>query len=227
MPLNFGTGFFSGLGGAAEDLFSSKGATAEAKAYTTASGYSTKNAALAEQSAALQSLQAQREILKTIGGQQADVAGAGFQASGSALDLLKSSTAEGEITKQLIRTQGQINKTGYQAEATAYTGQATAAKAAGNGKKASMVGNLIGAGLALFGLSDRRLKEDVSFVRRRSDGLAIYRFRYLGLPELWEGVMADEVEDLYPNAVDRFGEEEYMRVDYEMIGERCILVQEA
>lgn len=72
-------------------------------------------------------------------------------------------------------------------------------------------GFLAGAG-ALF--SDRILKEDIKFVRREGDH-NIYEFKYKGQDELYEGVMADEVLKINPEAViERDG---YFAVDYEKI----------
>lgn len=49
--------------------------------------------------------------------------------------------------------------------------------------------------------SDRRLKEDVVKVGEMSDGLGLYRFRYLGGVKRFVGVMADEVARLRPWAL--------------------------
>lgn len=75
------------------------------------------------------------------------------------------------------------------------------------GSIASTVGGLA----SIF--SDRRLKSDIELIRRETDGLGIYRFRYTGEAERHTGVMADEVEKLRPWArgPDRFG---YATVDY-------------
>lgn len=225
MALNFNEGFFGGVGGAVSDLFGAKGDKLQAQAYVRARDFSKQAAGLATTSAAIQELQTSRNIYKVIGSQQAAVAGAGLAKSGSALDLLRSSTMEGELEKQLIRTQGEIEKQGYLAEASAYQGQADAAKAAGKAKKASAVGNIISAGLALFGLSDRRLKENIQLLRTRADGINVYTFNYVGTSEVWEGVLAQEVQAVYPKAVSEV--EGWLRVDYDAIGEVCRLVKEA
>jgi hypothetical protein len=65
--------------------------------------------------------------------------------------------------------------------------------------------------------SDMRLKEDITNIGMTPQGLALYRFRYKGLPEVWEGVMAQDVAILHPDAIIMrpFG---YMAVDYAKLG---------
>jgi len=65
--------------------------------------------------------------------------------------------------------------------------------------------------------SDIRLKEDIQQVGTTVHGLALYRFRYRGQPEIYEGVMAHEARRVMPDAVRR-GEDGYLRVDYTRLG---------
>jgi hypothetical protein len=61
-------------------------------------------------------------------------------------------------------------------------------------------------------ISDRRLKTDIAHVGTRSDGLKVYRFRYVwGGPE-YVGLMAQEVQPLYPDAVTQ--RDGYLTVNY-------------
>ena len=53
--------------------------------------------------------------------------------------------------------------------------------------------------------SDRRLKEDIRRVGTTRFGLPLYRFRYKGMPQVYEGVMAQDVEPLAPGAVQNLG----------------------
>lgn len=219
MALNFNEDFFSGVGGAVSSLFGAKGDKAQASSYTKAAAYSRQNAKTAAVATNLKGLQTDREIFKVLGGQRADVAGAGLAASGSALDILRSSMQEGEMQKQMIRTQGQIEQTAYKAEADAYTGQAEAAKMAGKAKKTSALGSIVSAGMALFGLSDRRLKKNIVEINiDRATGLKLYRFEYIGLPGVFEGFMADEVKDAYPEAVSVIPGTDILYVDYGQLG---------
>jgi hypothetical protein len=61
-------------------------------------------------------------------------------------------------------------------------------------------------------VSDRRLKTDITRLSTRSDGLGVYQFRYVWGGPLHIGLMAQEVQPLYPDAVlQRDG---YLMVDY-------------
>ena len=52
-------------------------------------------------------------------------------------------------------------------------------------------------------VSDIRLKRDVALIGRRSDGLGLYRYRYLWSDTVYVGVMAQEVALLHPDAIVR------------------------
>jgi hypothetical protein len=49
--------------------------------------------------------------------------------------------------------------------------------------------------------SDLRLKEDVRCVGTTVFGLPLYHFKYLGKPETYEGLIAQDVLQLMPSAV--------------------------
>jgi outer membrane immunogenic protein len=66
--------------------------------------------------------------------------------------------------------------------------------------------------------SDVRLKRNVTLIARRSDGLGIYRFRYLWSEDVYIGVMAQEVALLHPDAVVRDDLTGYMAVNYTRLG---------
>ena len=65
-------------------------------------------------------------------------------------------------------------------------------------------------GLSLF--SDRRLKEDVRRIGTADNGLPIFTFRYRGSPTVHMGVMAQDVQDIAPEAVTERGG--YLTVDH-------------
>lgn len=67
--------------------------------------------------------------------------------------------------------------------------------------------------LGLFGLSDRRLKENIKHVNTLADGLKVYTYNFIGRKLKQLGLMADEVLAIYPNAVMR-GDDGYLRVNY-------------
>lgn len=84
------------------------------------------------------------------------------------------------------------------------------------------IGSLMGGAAAMYSsgmFSDRRLKENIEQVGvDERTGLKLYEFNYIGLDDRrYRGVMADEVEPLFPDAVayDDLG---FASVDYGQIG---------
>jgi len=65
--------------------------------------------------------------------------------------------------------------------------------------------------------SDSRLKTDIRRVGTASHDLPLYAFRYVGETGLYEGVMAQDVLGVMPEAVS-IAEDGYYRVDYELLG---------
>lgn len=85
------------------------------------------------------------------------------------------------------------------------TGTTTSKEKGGGGGAAGAVTAGIGLATKLFGLSDERLKEDIEQVGETFDGQPIYRYRFKGSPKTEIGLMAQEVEDVHPEAVGNFG----------------------
>lgn len=81
----------------------------------------------------------------------------------------------------------------------------------------SLFGTIVGAlatGASAF--SDRRLKRDIERVGELIAGVGIYAYRYLWSQERHVGVMADEVQHVYPDAIGTaFG---FNTVDYSKLG---------
>jgi hypothetical protein len=68
----------------------------------------------------------------------------------------------------------------------------------------AMLGGIAGIGSAAASgwmLSDERVKEDIKKVGKLDSGLNIYKYRYKGHPLQQLGVMAQEVEQIQPEAV--------------------------
>jgi hypothetical protein len=61
------------------------------------------------------------------------------------------------------------------------------------------------------------LKHDVVLLGRLDNGLGYYRFSYLGSHKAYVGVIAQEVENVMPEAVTR-GNDGFLRVHYEKLG---------
>src|SRR5262249_31926183 len=66
-------------------------------------------------------------------------------------------------------------------------------------------------------VSDIRLKRDIVKLSRLSNGIHLYRYRYLWSDTQYVGVMAQEVSTTVPAAVMR-GADGYLRVDYDRLG---------
>ena len=73
----------------------------------------------------------------------------------------------------------------------------------------SMFGQVAGAGLAAYQLSDIRMKEDIKLVGKSPMGINIYNFKYLDDNKTYQGVMAHQVPQA--SSVNADG---YLMVDY-------------
>lgn len=203
---------FDLIGGAVSDLFEAKGQRIAAKGYDRAAALTEQSADLARVASNIRLRQTSREAYRIIGGQQSDVAAAGFAASGSALDLLRSSQSEAALELGLVQTQGAIDVLDYTATAEGYRTQASQARSSSKG---SVFGAIL-KGVAAVGaiaFSDRRLKRDITRIGTADNGLPIYRFHYIWDDRWMIGFMADEVQGRFPDAVYEIGG--YLAVDYE------------
>ena len=143
----FGSSTFSNLGGAVSDLFAASGHRAKAAGdifeqqnYNLAGKLADQNEKFTEQSTAIKQAQIDRSNSQTIGGQEADIAGAGFAASGSALDLLRDSASQGALTKAVAGEQGLITEAGYKEQGDSYRNLASAAGIAANAENNAAFG---------------------------------------------------------------------------------------
>jgi hypothetical protein len=160
----FGNATFSDIGTAVSDIFAAqgdelkaKGAAFEQQSYVEAAALAKQNEAFTEMSTAIKQSQADRNLYQALGTTRADVAGAGFAASGSALDILRESASQGAMTKAVLGEQGLITEAGYQEQAQSYTDMANAAGVAIQADKLAATGAYWGAGIsmaaALFSLA--------------------------------------------------------------------------
>ncbi|MGJ5047230.1 DUF3300 domain-containing protein [Bradyrhizobium oligotrophicum] len=69
--------------------------------------------------------------------------------------------------------------------------------------------------------SDIALKHDIVLLGHLANGLGYYRFSYIGSHKAYVGVIAQEVQNVMPEAVTR-GSDGYLRVYYEKIGLKLI-----
>lgn len=143
-----GAGTVSSIGGAVSDLFAAdahrtkaQGLRIEAGNYDRSSEFSEENAKFTETSTAIKQSQLDRDLYKTIGGQQADVAGAGFASSGSAIDLMRDSASQGALVKAVGEQQGLITEEGYKVQAQNYTAMGQASRMAADAEDEAATGS--------------------------------------------------------------------------------------
>ena len=148
----FGADTINAGGNAVSDIFgafgsfeSAKGSKIAAQDYTEAAGIAANNAELEGFATKIKQTQEEREAFKTIGSQVADVAGAGFEESGSALDLLRSSASQGALAKQLIGEQGAIQQNTFEEQSIAYQSMAASASAKAKADTLGGYGKIAGA----------------------------------------------------------------------------------
>lgn len=123
------------IGGAVTALFGASGASASADSYAGAAQIARQNALISKEATQIEQTQASRQIFQTIGKQAAGVAGAGFKASGTALDLLRSSASQGALTKAILATKGAITENSYAEQAGLYSGLSSAASSSATGQQ--------------------------------------------------------------------------------------------
>lgn len=148
-----GQSTFSDFGGAVSDLFAAQGYRYKAqgeefeqKNYRLAATFADQNETYAMWSAGIKEMQADREEYKSLGATGAAVAGAGFAASGSALDILRDSAAQGALQKATLQEQGLIQTEGYKEQAQSYRNMADAAGVAIEADKTAATGAMWSAG---------------------------------------------------------------------------------
>ena len=76
---------------------------------------------------------------------------------------------------------------------------------------------LSGLSNAAMAVSDARLKQDIRKVGQTDGGLPVYTFRYKGEPQIYMGVMAQDVAQSQPEALGPLIDGEYMTVNYEEV----------
>jgi hypothetical protein len=143
------------LGGAVSDIFSGfadatkiQGLQAEQQQYEMAATEAEQQAHYVGVSTAIQEAQANREMFMSMGRTRAEVAGAGFASSGSALDILRSSASQGALQSAALGQQGLIQQQSLEEQAASYTTMANAVGAAEKGSELSEIDSFVGAGIS-------------------------------------------------------------------------------
>lgn len=149
-------------------------------------------------------------------GLEGSYASKGMPSSGAAAKALTkySSGLANTYLQQYISNLQDQQKMGLGAMGTlAGAGQVSSSTGTSSGSSNNGAGSAIGTALALFAMSDRRLKEDVVRIGELPNGLPVYSFKYVGRKTRNVGVMADEVEKTIPSALGPVIDG-YQSVDY-------------
>jgi len=139
----------------------------------------------------------------------AGLAGFGTQARGIAQaglaegyrDFIEEREFGGNQVKQMIGALSGAPIRSYGEERTGYTTTPVAG--------ASPFGQVAGAAMSAYAMSDIRLKEKIKLVGKSPKGIKIYNFRYKGDDKTYQGVMAHQVPQA--SIANEFG---YLMVDY-------------
>jgi hypothetical protein len=104
----------------------------ESAAYQTVADIAGENANVAGIAGDIKALQERRALTSALGRQRTDVASAGFADSGSSIDLMRASVAQGALTRQLNTINTSLTKGGYLQEGAAAGAEVAGATMAGN-----------------------------------------------------------------------------------------------
>tara|TARA_R110000868_G_scaffold46167_5_gene152788 strand:- start:2111 stop:3178 length:1068 start_codon:yes stop_codon:yes gene_type:complete len=86
--------------------------------------------------------------------------------------------------------------------------------AAGNVNRQAF-GDVLGIAKVAASFSDKRLKKNIKKIGTRNDGLNVYEFEYIWGGGRQIGLMAQEVQDIYPDAISESGG--YLMVNYSKV----------
>lgn len=107
-----------------------QGDAAEAGQYGLAANTALEQARLERVAGGIKDFQEETKLYKTVSGQAADVAGAGFANSGTSLYMMRDSQQQGALTRQINEANTSIAAGGYEEQASAAYAEQTAAMAA-------------------------------------------------------------------------------------------------
>jgi hypothetical protein len=152
-----------------------------------------------------------------------DVTGLGRGLAGASTAAYAGATGAGQTAGNTMMSAGNQYMQGLQQGAgtlgTIASGQASIYNAAM--QQQDPLAQIVGTGLGIYAgkVSDRRLKENIELVGKdERTGLNLYEFSYKkGSGKRYVGVMADEVEKLYPDAIFVMPDG-FMAVNYTMLG---------
>jgi hypothetical protein len=130
-------GTITGISAGISDIFAASADKAKAQfditegqEYTLAGQLAGQNEQFTQMSTAIKEAQQSRQIAQAQGATAAAVGGAGFAASGSALDIMRSNAQQGALQQAVTSQQGLITEAGYAEQQQSYNLMAGAANTA-------------------------------------------------------------------------------------------------
>jgi hypothetical protein len=212
-------GIFNVAGSAVQ----AKGQIAQGNATDAADQY---NADMARQDAGIAATQTTADIAKSRASAESTngtlKANAGLTGglTGSNLDILSSNAVQQELDVLNLKQQGAIQQRNLLSQASldvaAGSNAKKQSKLAAAGTILNGIGNAVTSTAQTAALaSDIRLKENIKAVGSKN-GFNIYEFNYIGDPQKYSGVMAQEVEKVRPDAVTIING--FLHVFYDAIG---------
>jgi hypothetical protein len=143
----FGNATFTDAAGAVSDLFAAQadrykaqGAAFEKQNYDLAATLAQQNAGYTEWTTNVKAQMADRTTQQALGSVTAGEANSGLATSGTAMDLLHESAANGALAKENAITQGNITEAGYEEQAQSYRNMSQAAQVAINADNTAATG---------------------------------------------------------------------------------------
>jgi hypothetical protein len=138
---------FSGFATYEGDQTKAQGLETEATNDTLAAELAGEEATTATTNMGIQEYQDIQHLSSAQGRTEAEAAGAGFENSGSTLDVLRSNAQQGAIQQAVTEVQGENQIAGYQEQQTAYNNLATYSNEAASSEKEQGTISAIGAGV--------------------------------------------------------------------------------
>ena len=151
----YGPSNVNAVGGGVSDIFAGFGDIDKMKAdelesgqYTQAAAYAGQEAEISQMSTQIQEAQKVRQTTMAMGRTASEVAGAGFAASGSGLDIMRSNAQQGSLAQAVTSEQGMVQTQGYQEQQQSFETMATVAGNAAKQANLASIGSFAAAGLS-------------------------------------------------------------------------------
>ncbi|MFZ0373021.1 MAG: hypothetical protein WAL39_06870 [Xanthobacteraceae bacterium] len=143
------------VGAGVSDIFAGFGDVDKMKAdeleqgqYDQAAAYAGQEAEISQMSTQIQEAQKVRQTTMAMGKTASEVAGAGFAASGSGLDIMRSNAQQGALAQAVTSEQGMVQTQSYQEQQQNFETMATIAGNAAKSANMASIGSFAAAGIS-------------------------------------------------------------------------------